>query len=163
MSLILVTGMSGAGKSSVLAELARRGHQTVDTDTDEWCEWVTVTGDDGQPEPDWIWRKDRMAALLADHRAGHLFVAGCKSNQGQFYDRFGAVVLLTAPEALLLRRVATRTNNPYGQRDEERELIRGHIATVEPRLRQRATAIIDTDRPVAEVADLLERVADAET
>ena len=32
MKRVLVTGMSGAGKSSLLDELAARGHRTVDTD-----------------------------------------------------------------------------------------------------------------------------------
>jgi GTPase SAR1 family protein len=36
MARVLVTGMSGVGKTSVLAELARRGHLTVDTDYDGW-------------------------------------------------------------------------------------------------------------------------------
>ncbi|WP_223841206.1 MULTISPECIES: hypothetical protein [unclassified Candidatus Sulfotelmatobacter] len=36
MPRILITGMSGAGKSTVLAELARRGRITVDTDFDGW-------------------------------------------------------------------------------------------------------------------------------
>jgi dephospho-CoA kinase len=30
--LVLVTGMSGTGKSAVLAELERRGHRVVDKD-----------------------------------------------------------------------------------------------------------------------------------
>jgi dephospho-CoA kinase len=32
MSRILLTGMSGTGKSSALAELGRRGYRIVDTD-----------------------------------------------------------------------------------------------------------------------------------
>jgi dephospho-CoA kinase len=32
MTTILVTGMSGTGKSTALAALARRGHRVVDTD-----------------------------------------------------------------------------------------------------------------------------------
>jgi len=31
---VLVTGMSGTGKSTVLGELRRRGHRVVDTDYD---------------------------------------------------------------------------------------------------------------------------------
>ena len=40
MPIVLVTGMSGAGKSTVLAELERRGHRVVDTDVPGWCEEV---------------------------------------------------------------------------------------------------------------------------
>ncbi|WEG09765.1 hypothetical protein PU630_04130 [Microbacterium horticulturae] len=36
MARILITGMSGAGKSSLLEELGRRGHDTLDTDYDGW-------------------------------------------------------------------------------------------------------------------------------
>ena len=36
MARVLVTGMSGAGKTTVLDELRRRGHMTVDTDYDGW-------------------------------------------------------------------------------------------------------------------------------
>jgi hypothetical protein len=36
MSRILVTGISGTGKSSVLGELGRRGYRVVDTDDQGW-------------------------------------------------------------------------------------------------------------------------------
>jgi dephospho-CoA kinase len=37
---VLVTGMSGTGKSSALVELGRRGYRVVDTDGPGWKEWV---------------------------------------------------------------------------------------------------------------------------
>lgn len=159
MTNILITGMSGSGKSSALAELARRGHRTVDTDSGEWCEWVTATGQDGPPEQDWIWREDRMAALLKSQQDGPLFVAGCKSNQGKFYDRFQAVVLLTAPVEVLRGRVMARENNPYGKSAEDWAQILDYVATVEPLLRQSASHVIRTDRPLGEVVDQLEAAA----
>jgi dephospho-CoA kinase len=36
MCKVLVTGMSGTGKSTALEALRRRGHRTVDTDTGQW-------------------------------------------------------------------------------------------------------------------------------
>jgi dephospho-CoA kinase len=42
MTLILVTGMSGTGKSTALVELARWGHRVVDTDYGDWS--VDVPG-----------------------------------------------------------------------------------------------------------------------
>src|SRR5699024_5125338 len=38
-----------------------------------------------------------IEALLDDHAGGSLFVSGCVANQGRFYARFDAVVLLSAP------------------------------------------------------------------
>lgn len=151
---VLVTGMSGTGKSTVLQLLAERGHRVVDTDTDEWSAWVTLP--DGSR--DWVWREDAIARLLAEREGSALFVAGCKSNQGKFYGRFDHVALLSAPADVLLARIDGRTNNPYGKSDEERELILHHLATVEPLLRATATIEIDASAPVEEVARRLEEL-----
>ena len=155
MAKVLVTGMSGVGKSAVLQVLGGRGHRVVDTDTDQWSHWVT------QPDgsPDWIWRADAITALLASHRHGHLFVAGCKTNQGRFYPQFDHVALLSAPADVLLARIAQRTGNPYGKRADERELILHYLATVEPRLRATATVEINAAAPISEVVQRLEELA----
>ncbi|HEY1176164.1 MAG TPA: AAA family ATPase [Phytomonospora sp.] len=147
MPRVLITGMSGTGKSTVLAALAERGHRTVDADGDAWSHWGT--GPDG--EPDWMWREDRMAELLAGH--ADLFVAGTSVNQGGFYDRFERVVLLSAPAEVMLARIAARTNNPYGKSDAERAAVLRNLAEVEPLLRAGADVEIDTARPVAEVVE----------
>jgi dephospho-CoA kinase len=147
---VLITGMSGTGKSTVLAALAGRGHRTVDTDTDRWSEWTTLP--DG--ERDWIWRERAMTDLLT--HPGDLLVAGCKSNQGAFYRYFDHIVLLSAPADVLLTRIAARTNNPYGKRPAERAAILDHLATVEPLLRAGATAEIDASAPIDAVARQLE-------
>ena len=141
---VLVTGMSGTGKSSALAELEKRGYRVVDTDSREWSEW---TGEE------WLWREDRMAELLAQDGDRTLFVSGCMSNQGKFYDRFEAVVLLSAPAEVILERVDRRTTNDYGKAPRERDLILTHLETVEPLLRATATHELDASRPLRDVVD----------
>ena len=155
--MVLVTGMSGTGKSSALVELARRGYRVVDTDYDGWTE--EVAGVDRERER--VWREDRIDALLATHEGGPLFVSGCVPNQGKFVPRFDAVVLLTAPADVIFERVASRATNAYGKTDEERGLIARDLAAVEPLLRASATVEIDTRVPLSEVVDRLERIAQA--
>src|SRR5439155_26981518 len=150
---VLVTGMSGTGKSTALVELEKRGFRVVDTDSTEWSEWVPAS-------EEWLWREDRMAGLLAEDGERTLFVSGRMSNQGQVYDRFDAVVLLSAPADVLLGRIEQRTTNDYGKTPRERDLILHHLETVEPLLRATSTHEIDANRPVAEVID--ELVAAAE-
>ena len=146
MPAILITGLSATGKSSALHELARLGHRAVDTDEDGWCEWTQT-----EYGPGWVWKEDRMAALLEGHTEGVLYVSGCVSNQGRFYPQFSAVVLLSAPRELMLHRLATRTSNNYGKSTDERQLILEQLERVEPLLRATATAEIDTSKPLAEV------------
>ena len=62
-----------------------------------------------------VWREDRIAELLASPGDGPLYVSGCVSNQGRFYDRFEAVVLLSAPPEVILERIGGRTTNDFGK------------------------------------------------
>ncbi|MFD7156764.1 AAA family ATPase [Kribbella sp. NPDC059898] len=143
MTRILVTGMSGAGKTTVLDELARRGHHTVDTDYDGWT------------RPDGTWDEPRMRQLLT---RPDVIVSGTVENQGTFYDRFHHVVLFTAPLEILIDRVRRRTNNPYGRTPAEQAEIAQYVETVEPLLRQGATLELDTRQPVSALADAVERL-----
>jgi shikimate kinase len=151
---VLVTGMSGTGKSSALVELARHGFRVVDTDDPGWAEWVEAPDEpDGRER---LWNEDRMAELLRSDQPGALFVQGCVRNQVKFYDRFDAIVLLSAPAEVILDRIARRTTNPYGKAPGERDLILHHLATVEPALRAHCTHEVDASRPLDEVvADLM--------
>ncbi|MEU1727143.1 AAA family ATPase [Nonomuraea sp. NPDC005692] len=155
MAKILVTGMSGTGKSTALEMLAARGHRAVDTDSDQWSHWVTLS--DGST--DWVWREPAIIDLLTNHGEGALFVAGCKSNQGRFYPHFDHVVLLSAPAEVMLARIATRTNNPFGKRPEEREAVLRALADVEPLLRATSTLEIDASAPIDKVVQQLEELA----
>jgi dephospho-CoA kinase len=141
---ILVTGMSGTGKSSALAELSRRGFDVVDTDEPGWSEWSAA-------EDGYVWREDRIAELLDREGSAALYVSGTVSNQGRFYPRFDAVVLLSAPPDVLFDRIERRTTNHYGKSSEQRELIRSHIAEVEPLLRATCTHEIDASQPLEDV------------
>jgi len=142
MVRILVTGMSGTGKSTVLRELRRRGHLTVDTDYDAW------------ELPDGSWDEPRMDRLLAQH--ADVVVSGTVKNQRRFYDRFEHVVLLSAPAEVILDRVHRRINNPYGKTADQQAEILQYLRTVEPLLRRGATLELDGRRPVAQLADAIE-------
>ncbi|KQQ67090.1 AAA family ATPase [Microbacterium sp. Leaf320] len=134
MARVLITGMSGVGKSSVVALLGDRGVPAIDTD---YGSWKTQDG---------LWDVNRMTALIEGHP--DLAVAGTVENQGYFYDRFDHVVLLSAPEAIILERVQRRATNPYGSREAERTEIRENLRSVEPLLRRGATLELDATRPL---------------
>jgi dephospho-CoA kinase len=160
VAVVLVTGMSGTGKSTALVELAHREHRVVDTDYGAFSEEVPPS--DGR-EWEQLWREDRIDALLDQHDDGVLFISGCVSNQGKFYPRFDAVVLLSAPVDVILERVAVRKTNDFGKSDAERDRIVQDLTTFEPLLRATSTAEIDTRAPLHEVVDALERIANTLT
>jgi dephospho-CoA kinase len=140
--------MSGTGKSTALIELERRGFEVVDTDEPPWSEWSDEDGG-------YVWREDLITELLARNDGPTLYVSGAVSNQGRFYSRFDAVVLLSAPAGVLLQRLESRTTNDYGKTREQRELILSHLAEVEPLLRASCTHEIDATQPIADVVGQL--------
>mgnify|MGYP003902087583 CR=1 FL=1 len=138
-----MTGMSGTGKSTVIQRLSELGYKAVDLDHPDWSEH--------DEEGDWIWREDRVRRLLADFDGDILFVSGCATNQVKFRPMFDHVILLSVPAEVIVERLRSRTNNPYGKRPEEVAEVLGYIKTVEPLLRRAADYEIVTTVPVEEV------------
>jgi dephospho-CoA kinase len=150
MAAILITGMSGTGKSTALGALAEQGFRTVDTDFGDWIE---------ESAGERLWRVVPMDALLSQSGDVPLFVAGTVANQGRFYPRFAAIVLLHAPLPVMLARIAARTDNPFGRSEAERARIIADTEAIEPLLRARATVEIDTSAPLNQTVERLARLA----
>ncbi len=145
---VLLTGMSGTGKSALVHELRRRGYTAFDADEDGFSE----PREDGR----WGWRADRVADLIARAPERPAFFAGCSEEQTAL--PFDLRVLLTAPSAVLVERL--RARNGYGREGAELSQVLGDLADVEPLLRRSADLVLTTTAPTAEVADvLLDRIA----
>ena len=136
--------MSGTGKSTALAELARQGFEVVETDHAPWSEWSEAA--DG-----YVWNEVLISGLLDRRHGTTLYVSGTVSNQARFCSRFDAVVLLSAPTDVLLGRISSRTTNDYGKSLDEHHRIIRDISDTEPLLRATCTHEIDAAQPVAAV------------
>lgn len=161
MKRVLITGMSGSGKSAVIEELIARGYRAHDLDTSEWSEWIaanpsdTVTPAEGR---DWVWRQDRVRRLLSEHQDGRLFIAGTAENMPTMFPLIDVIILLSAPLAVLMDRLSARSIGGYGHSSEDRQKVIDLISTVEPLLREVAHLEIDTQGPVqATVEEILRR------
>ena len=80
-----------------------------------------------------------------------MFVQDCVRNQVNSYDRFNAVVLLSAPAEVILERIARRTTNEYDKDPAERDLILYHLETIEVALRADCTHEVDANRSLDDV------------
>lgn len=163
MTRVLITGMSGTGKSAVVRELIRRGYWAVDLDTPDWSEWVDLDPAD-QLTPaegkDWIWQEDRVRALLLLSRQdqGLLFVSGCAENMQRLFPLIETIILLSAPTATIMARLEARSSDGYGSTDGERQKVGELIATIEPLLRQSADHEIDSSGPTPCTVDEILKV-----
>jgi broad-specificity NMP kinase len=142
---VLITGMSGVGKSTLVGELRRRGFTAYDADDHGFSE----PREDGR----WGWRIDLVAEVLKQGEAGLVFFAGCSEEQAAL--PFDYRVLLTTPPEILLRRLEARTTNDYGRSERQRAQVLADLAEVEPLLRRSADLVLVTTEPSCAIADAL--------
>ena len=144
---VLVTGMSGVGKSTLVRELRRRGFRAYDADDDGFSE----------PRADgrWGWRVECVADVLKQGEAAPdvVFFAGCSEEQVAL--PFDYRVLLTAPTEILVQRLMARTTNGYGHSAEQRAQVLADLDDVEPLLRRSADLLLVTTEPTPLIADAL--------
>ena len=146
---ILVTGMSGTGKSTLMSELASRGYVAVDVD--EPTLGLTYPRDGGELG----WNVEAIRALLNRTTASPLFLAGCSDEQAELYAEFDYVVLLSAPPVTLRERLASRVGNDYGKSPQQLAAVLRYVETVEPLLRSRADLEVVTTIKVDCVANII--------
>lgn len=162
---VLVTGISGVGKSSVITALVAHGYSAIDLDTPDYSQWIAVAVDDSTPGTpveatrDWVWNEGRLTQLLASEEEPLLFVSGTSANMGKFLNRFDKVILLSASEEVMAYRLRTRTTNDYGKHPEELTRALALKQSVEPLLRRISTHEIDTSRPFDEVVREIVQIA----
>ena len=147
---VLLTGMSGTGKSTITRELVARGYRAIDAD-DGWT----------LPQPDGTqhWDEAALTRLLDTDDADVIFFAGCEENMVELLPRFDIVVLLSAPRDVIVQRITERTGNDFGKDPADLARILDDLANVEPRLRAIADRELNTtdplDRVVASILALI--------
>jgi energy-coupling factor transporter ATP-binding protein EcfA2 len=94
---VLITGNPGSGKTTMVAELMRLGHDAIDAD-DEIARW-----EGGPAGRRWVWDRDRLEE--ATRITPSLFVCGIAINQREMLDLFGRVFLLSIDAATQLERL----------------------------------------------------------
>ncbi|WP_285725705.1 AAA family ATPase [Psychromicrobium xiongbiense] len=164
----LIEGISGTGKTSVCAELQRRGYHAIHGDRE-----LAYQGDPTTAEPvegitglavhdHHLWRVDRVKALVADQAEAVTFFCGGSRNVAQFIDLFDGVFVLEIDAATLTRRLDQRPEDEWGGqgRQAERELIlRTHRTGDE---QPRKAVRIDATAPITVVVDEILRLSPPE-
>ncbi len=172
MSLIFVTGISGAGKTTVREELSRRGLRAYDTDEDEIAQWrnkitgeITplVAADDRTPAfiaaNDWIAHPERVRDLAWEGEQTTVFLCGSVGNDDEVWSFFTKVFVLSIDEDTMRRRLATRTSHDFGTKPHELEILLAWRRMIEDHYAGLGARIVDATRSPASVADEILRLA----
>jgi adenylate kinase family enzyme len=169
MSAVLITGCSGAGKTTIAPVFARRGLAAIDADADPLlARSVDRTGavveETEEPaEPDfawlarysWAWNPARLDELIRAAAPATLYVCGGAANELELADRFTHVFLLEIDEPTMLARIDARQDNDWGRIGDTREYLRRRRPEIQDRLRAFGAIPIDARQPVDQVVDAI--------
>jgi hypothetical protein len=168
MSAVQIAGCSGAGKSTIAAELARRGLVSIDADDDQrLARFVDPAGAVVAEEPSapdlawlarhsWAWDPARLDELIRAAPPATLYVCGGADNEQEVAGRFTQVFLLEIDEPTMLARLdARRDYHDWGRIGDTREYLRRKLPALQERLRALGAIPIDARQPLDQVVDAI--------
>lgn len=153
----LIEGVSGTGKTSVCKELQRRGYHAINGDRELAYQGDPETGrpTDGFTHAHHIWHADKVKALVARRDEEVTFFCGGSRNFSKFVDLFDGVFVLEVDLDTLNRRLDKRSENEFGGKRAERELITQLHQTKEDIPKN--GIVIDATVPIEHVVDEIVR------
>jgi len=167
MNAVMITGMSGAGKSTIAAVLARRGLVSIDADDDPVLARSVDPAGHVVEEPaapdfawlaqhSWEWNPARLDELIQGAAPATLYVCGGAANELELADRFTQVFLLEMDEPTMLARLdAPSRDNDWGRIGDTREYLRRRLPEYQDRLRAFGAIPIDARQPLDHVVDAI--------
>lgn len=144
MTKVLLTGMSGVGKTTILDHLSLDGHQTIDLDYDGWIGFDDTMND-------YVMDSKKIISYIERNNDKNLFFAGTTINQKEIYSHLDFVIVLTAPIKVMKERLQARNNNPFGKSKEDWDKIVKDKELFEPLIIQNSDFTISTDKAISDV------------
>lgn len=163
---ILITGVSGSGKTTIASELSSLGYHAINMDSvDGLCSWVDLSSGEFVPDGreldsnwlethDWWWRSEKLNELLAGTEDGYF--CGSSGNEKEFFSLFGKVILLNMDADLINERILNNhRDHSYGKMPGEIEAILGYFENFQTDAIKAGAVVIDARKPLNEVVDLI--------
>lgn len=163
MSLVLVSGLSGAGKSAVYRRLVQLGFEAYGFDEDRFGEWfhresglpVAFPAErhdsDGTADIEFRVDQQKIEDLAKDSVGRTVYLCGGAGHEFHFWELLDRVIYLMADDDTLRYRLATRIDNGYGKAPDELAGILDANQTFAGLYRDRGAVIVNAARPIDEV------------
>jgi gluconate kinase len=175
-SVYLITGPSGAGKTTVSDYLGTQGYTCVEADSTPGLCYFANKNMKPVPYPpgadaawwsrhSYVWELDRLRRLLdnLESNGKPVFLCGNAGNIAKAQHLFKAIYYLDIPTDIMLERVAGGTEGYiFGQRVEEKDQLVRWAGPFKQEMAGLGAITIDATQPVAKVAtNILDHVKQA--
>lgn len=167
MALILINGISTAGKSSVAKELSARGYEAYDTEHNGISAWYNKETDKRVAEfgkmPErtnvWLnqheWRMSiqRITEITKHTKNNIVFLCGGAANEQEVRKLCTAVIWLKTDKKTILERVTNSRDHDYGTKPHELARILEGNTQKEAEYTRISAIMIDATQPLDKVVD----------
>ena len=153
---ILVTGVSGAGKTTLSKKLNEVGYKAYDMENipnlfamlDKKTGKPVVDHDNADLEKvdamDWVCDTEKLASLIANESADVAFYCGNASDMDTILPFFDSVIMLKIGEEAMRHRLTTRTENDFGRTAKIQDWIMTWKDWWEDDMQKKGAVVIDT-------------------
>ncbi len=166
MSFIYVTGIAGAGKSTVCEELKQRGYEAYEADNSLSNFYNNETGEMienhlplAKRTPEWrkhhTWKmsKDKLLQLKDNAQNKHIFVCGVAANEEDYIDVFDKIYALVLNLPAVKHRILTRATSDFGKSAHEMNMIEEWYYSTDEYYQKIGAHLIDASQPPEKVVD----------
>jgi len=169
---ILITGVSGVGKTSVCKHLEKSGYESTDIENIEGMFEMVRKGtkevfedyDNANPEhlksAEWICNLENLKSFLASQKSDLAFYSGIASNMDDILPLFNKVIVLQPDPKILNERLKNREGTEdIGNTQEGRDIILGWKDWWEDEMKKKNAILIDANASVEEISKtILEKI-----
>lgn len=164
MSAYLITGETGAGKTTTARAVHERGYVVHDTD-DPQISYRQGRGSDAgiyptKDDPDWedrypwLWREEVIRKLISQASGeASVFFCGFPRNQKHFQNEFKRIFLLKITIETLEKRVRQRTEHDYGKDPYTMKRVKARMYKYQQEMTDLGATVSDATKPTSEVVD----------
>ncbi len=168
---ILVTGITGSGKSYLCNELKKLGYKAYDIENMNGL-FNMVHKKTGKiadkyydndnlecvKQHDWICNKNKLQKLVRKNKKGIVFYCGTASNLDELLFLFDKIFLLKISTKILRKRLSTRKSNDFGRTPEVQEWILEWKDWWENHMHEKGAIVINANRDIQEIiTDIVKR------
>jgi adenylate kinase family enzyme len=167
---ILITAVSGTGKSTVCKALHAMGYDSIDIESVDGL-YELVNEKTGEVIPgnleqisegvDWNCNKLRLEKLVTSQTSELTFYCGGMSNTFEVWDTFTLVIMLTISDDATIKRLSTRQSGEFGSTRANRDWVLSWKHSFEKRLLDAGAVPVNAEGALQKIAKLILGVVDS--